>query len=109
MSNSVWTKQGATLSDKSARKEFGLTQEEIIEAIRSNKLQYRSNHIHGNPYFRLLRREVELLVSDKYGRDYLKQKYLKNELSQVNRDIKRLKSELASLEKRKVELMEVLD
>jgi hypothetical protein len=27
----AWIKKGATLSDKSARKEFGLTQEEIIE------------------------------------------------------------------------------
>ena len=35
MSDSVWTKKGATLSDKSARTEFGLTQEEIIKAMRS--------------------------------------------------------------------------
>jgi len=28
---STWVKKGANLSDKSARKEFGLTQEEIIE------------------------------------------------------------------------------
>ncbi len=108
MSHAVWTQKGATLSDTSARKEFGLTQEEIIEAIKSNKLQYRSNHMHGNPYFRLLRREVEALVSEKYGRDYLKQKHLKNELSQVNTKIRRLKSELSSLEKRKIELRERL-
>jgi hypothetical protein len=38
MSYSVWAKKGATLSDKSARTEFGLTQEEIIEAIRGGKL-----------------------------------------------------------------------
>ena len=38
--NSVWTKKGGTLSDKSARKEFGITQEEIIDAIRGGKLQY---------------------------------------------------------------------
>lgn len=30
----AWIKKGTTLSDKSARKEFGLTQEEIIEGIR---------------------------------------------------------------------------
>ncbi|NOR78810.1 MAG: hypothetical protein GQ523_10460 [Methanophagales archaeon] len=29
---SVWVKKGATLSDKSARNEFGLTQEEITVA-----------------------------------------------------------------------------
>ena len=44
MSASVWTQKGATLSDKSARKEFGLSQEEIIKAIKSKKLQYRENY-----------------------------------------------------------------
>jgi hypothetical protein len=38
-------KKGATLSDKSARKEFGLTQEEIIGAIKDGKLQYRINSV----------------------------------------------------------------
>ncbi len=108
MSHAVWTQKGATLSDTSARKEFGLTQEEIIEAIKSNKLQYRNNYMHGNPYFRLIRHEVESLVDEKYGKDYLANKHLKNELAQVNKELKRLKSTLASLEKRKIELMEEL-
>ena len=43
--NSIWSEKGATLSDKSARKEFGLTQEEIVEAIRGGKLQYRENNM----------------------------------------------------------------
>lgn len=38
-------KKGAALSDKPARKEFGLTQEEIVEAIRGGKLQYRENNM----------------------------------------------------------------
>lgn len=44
----IWLKKGATLSDKSAREEFGLTQNEIIEAIKNRKIQYRENNIHGN-------------------------------------------------------------
>ena len=36
-----WVRKGATLSDKTARAEFGLTQDEIIAAIRAGKLQYR--------------------------------------------------------------------
>jgi hypothetical protein len=36
-----WVRKGATLSDKSARAECGLTQDEIIAAIRAGKLQYR--------------------------------------------------------------------
>jgi hypothetical protein len=35
--NFAWFKKGATLSDKSAKKEFGLTQDEIIEGIEDGK------------------------------------------------------------------------
>ncbi len=52
-----WSRKGATLSDKTARKEFGLTQEEIVAAIDAGQLQYRVGNIHGNPWLRLLRRE----------------------------------------------------
>ena len=62
MTDSVWLKKGGTLSDKSARKEFGLSQEEIIKAIEGGKLQFRKNYMHGNPYLRLVRNEVEALV-----------------------------------------------
>ena len=109
MSDSEWTKKGGTLSDKSARKEFGITQEEIIDAIRSGKFQYRQNYMHGNPYFRLIRSEVEALVNAKYGNNYLKNKKLKNELTQVNKELKRLKAEFAYLEQRKVELLKDID
>ena len=78
MSDSVWTKKGATLSDKSARKEFGLTQEEIIEAIKGGKLQYRNNYTGSGS----------------------------TELTQVDKELKRLKAELGSFEKRKVELLD---
>jgi hypothetical protein len=67
--DSNWSRKGATFSDKSARQEFGLTQQEIVVAIRAGELQYRENHIHGNPYLRLLRQEVEALVRDKSGQD----------------------------------------
>ncbi len=106
MSDSVWTEKGGTLSDKSARKEFELTQDEIIEAINDGKLQYRHNHIHGNPYLRLVRSEVEKLVCEKYGTDYLDKKKDKNELKLINRELKRLKAEVKSLELRKTELIE---
>src|SRR5450759_3168803 len=66
-----WRRKGATLSDKTARTEFGLTQDEIIEAIRDGKLQYRQGSVHGNPWLRLLRTEVEALVKTTRGDDYL--------------------------------------
>ncbi len=101
--------KGATLSDKSARKEFGLSQEKIIEAIKDGKLQYRHNNVFGNPYLRLLRSEVEKLVNEKYGSNYLKKKKFKKELAQVNKELKMLKIQIVSLERRKAELIGSLD
>ena len=69
-----WVRKGATLSDKTARAEFGLTQDEIIAAIRAGKLQYRPGEIYGNPWLRLLRREVEELVSAGHGERYLRER-----------------------------------
>jgi len=106
---SAWIKKGATLSDKSARKEFGLTQEEIIEAINDGKLQYRTNIIFGNPYFKLVRSEVEAFVDEKYGCNYLKNKKNKKELAEVNKELQRLKAQVVSLEQRKAELLASLD
>jgi len=103
--DSDWQRKGATLSDKTARKEFGLTEDEIVRAIRAGKLQYRHNSIHGNPFLRLLRREVETLVKKKHGEHYLREQEAKTELARINRDLKRLKTQIASLEERKSKLM----
>ena len=106
--NSAWGEKGGTLSDKSARKEFEITQEEIIGAIRDGKLQYRVNTMYGNQYLRLIRSEVEAFVDEKYGSDYLTKKKIKNELAQTNKELRKLKAQAASLEKRKAELMDIL-
>jgi hypothetical protein len=39
--NDEWQRDGATLSDKTARQEFGLTQDEIYDAIDAGTRQYR--------------------------------------------------------------------
>ncbi len=103
--DSEWQRKGATLSDKTACKEFGLTQDEIVEAIRSGKLQYRRNSIHGNPFLRLVRREVEALVKTQHGSHYLKDRQVKTELARINRELKKLKTEVAVLEERKSKLL----
>lgn len=69
---SVWVTKGATLSHKSAEKEFGLIFDEIVAGIRAGKLQYRGNSIYGAPLLRCS--EVEALVNEKYGKNYLNQK-----------------------------------
>jgi len=103
--DSDWQRKGATLSDKTARKDFGLTQNEIVQAIRAGKLHYRLNSIYGNPFLRLLRREVEALVNKKHGEDYLREQQAKTELVRINRELKRLRTQVASLEERKSKLM----
>ena len=105
----IWTQKGATFSDKSARQEFGLTQQEIIAAIRAGKLQFREGNMHGNPWFRLLRHEVEALVKQRSGKDYLNTKKLQKELADINGETRKLKARLAALERRRAELTRELD
>ena len=104
-SSSVWQRKGATLSDKTARKEFGLTQEDIVHAIRAGTLQYRETSIYGNPFLRLLRHEVEALVRKKRGKGYLEGQRTKTELAGIDREVRRLRARITALEKRKSELL----
>jgi len=103
-----WTRKGATLSDKTARAEFGLTQDEIIAAIRAGKLQYRRAEIEGNPWLRLLRREVEELVSARHGEGYLREQQARTELKRVNRELKQLRTQVTALENRRAALLSEL-
>ena len=103
--DSDWQRKGATLSDKTARNEFGLTQDEIVHAIRAGKLHYRHNSVFGNHFLRLLRREVEALVKKKHGDKYLKDQQAKTELARISRELKRLKTQIAALEERKAKLI----
>jgi hypothetical protein len=57
--DSEWRRKGATLSDKTVQEEFGLTGEEIVRAVRSGKLHCQQQSMHGNPWLRLLRREMD--------------------------------------------------
>ncbi len=106
--DSMWRRKGATLSDKSARQEFGLTQQEIIAALRAGKLQFRVNYMHGNPWYRLLRHEVEALVRDKSGQNHLHKKKLEKELADLNKETRTLTTRLKAIERRRVELMKEL-
>jgi len=99
-----WRRKGATLSDKTAREEFGLTQDEIYAAIHAGKLQYRQAAMHGNPWLRLLRREVEVFAREAHGDRDVNQQQARAELRRVNREIRRLRAELSTLEERRAKL-----
>ena len=88
-------------SDKAARQEFGLT---IYDAIDAGTLQYRQAYMHGNPWLRLLRREVEALARARHGDRYVSEQQARAELTRVNREIRRLRTELAGLEDRRAKL-----
>jgi septal ring factor EnvC (AmiA/AmiB activator) len=107
--DAMWSRKGATMSDKSARQEFGLTQQEIITAIRAGKLQFRECSMHGNPWFRLLRHEVEALVRDKSGVDSLHTKKLQKELADLTKEARKLTTRLKAIERRRAELMKELE
>jgi len=100
-----WGRKGATLSDKTARREFGLTQDEILAAIDAGLLQYRVSSIHGSPWLRLLRRELEDLIAGTYNDREHRQRQAKAELARVSRELKQVRAQLAALEHRRAELL----
>ena len=102
----LWGQKNATLSDKSAEKEYGISRKEILEAINAGEIQFREGSTHGNPWFRLLRVEVERFVERKHGIGYLKEKKSKKELSEINKELKQLNARIAELEARKHDLIE---
>jgi hypothetical protein len=44
-------------------------EDDIVQAVRARKLQFRHAAMHGNSFLRLLRREVDALVKKKHGDD----------------------------------------
>lgn len=107
--DAIWAQKGATLSDKSARTEYGLTQEELIAAMRSQKLQFRVASMHGNPWYRLLRHEVEALVAEQSGPGHLHQQKLRQELADINKEAKRIMARLKVIDRRRAELKSELE
>ena len=64
--------------------------------------------MYGNPWLRLLRREVEAPVKKKHGDNYLKEPQARSELARINHELKRLKTLVTALEERKAKLVAVL-
>ena len=96
-----WTTKDGSLSDKTASKEFGLSQNDIINAIREGKLQFREGSTFGYPFLRLLRSEVEKLAEDKFGKNSLVALKAKIELKKINKELKELKLRVEQLEQQK--------
>lgn len=99
-----WNRKGATLSDVTAQKEFGVSRDFIVKGIRAGKLEYREGSVWGNPYIRVLRRQLELYIVDTYGADRLSRRKNQAELRGIKKEMTTLKKRLSDLQARKTEL-----
>jgi len=80
-----WNRKGATLSDVTAQKEYGVTQEFIVKGIKTGELEYREGAIWGNPYLRILRSQLEKYIKKNLGRDHLTKNKKQDELRKIKK------------------------
>ena len=106
MTSALWTQSGGSLSHKNACKEYGLTEQDLFTAMRAGTLQFRESSAHGNPYFKLLRVEVEALVLELYGAAAMEEQAFKHQLRQIDKEINSHKRKLTALNKQRIELVE---
>ncbi len=99
-----WNTKGATLSDVTAIKEYGVDRDFIMQGIRAGKLEYREGSMHGNPYFKILRSQLETCITEEHGDEYLKTVKTQTELQRVKREINQHKRKLKQLEAQKLKL-----
>ncbi|MFO7639778.1 MAG: hypothetical protein R6X17_00465 [Candidatus Competibacteraceae bacterium] len=99
-----WNRKGATLSDATAQKEYGVDCEFIVRGIRAGQLEYREGAVWGNPYLRLLRSQLERYIAEERGADYLARGKNQTELRKIKQEIADLKHRLGELEARKAAL-----
>ena len=104
-----WNRKGATLSDVTAQKEYGVSRDFIVQGIRAGKLEYREGSIWGNPYLRVLRSQLERYIAKQLGSSHLASTKTQTELRKVNKEITDLKKQLIALQVRKAELSKPLD
>jgi hypothetical protein len=99
-----WNRKGATLSDVTAKKEYGVDREFIVKGIRAGKLEYREGVMWGNPYLRILRSQLEKYIAEELGQDGLLMEKHKTELRKIKTEITKVKKRLKELEARKMEI-----
>lgn len=103
-----WNRKGATLSHVTAHTEYGVSLDFIVKGIEEGRLEYRDGSIWGNPYLRVLRRQLENYIAAELGENYLLRKKHQTELRAVKKQISSLKKSLRQLEERRLELEAVL-
>lgn len=103
-----WNRKGATLSDVTAAAEYNVSRDFIVKGIQRAKLEYREGAVWGNPYFRILRSQLEKYIIEEFGKAYLLKVKNQAELRRIKKEISDLKKKLKALEDRKADLLESL-
>jgi hypothetical protein len=99
-----WSRKGATLSDVTAEKEYGVSRDFIVKGIQAGKLEFREGAIWGNPYLRVLRSQLESYIATELGTARLTGGKNQTELRKVKREIAALKKRLQELQLRRAQL-----
>ena len=99
-----WNRKGATLSDVTAQKEYGVSRDFIVKGIRAGKLEYRNGSIWGNPYLKVLRSQLEQYIAEQRGPNQLVAIKSQTELRRIKKEIAALKRKLIALEIRKADI-----
>ena len=103
-----WNRKGATLSDVTAQKEYGVSRKFIVEGIEAGKLEYREGSVWGNPYLRVLRNQLEQYIEERTGSGHLAKTKNEAELRKVKSEMMKLKKKLTALQARKTELEQAI-
>ena len=99
-----WVQKGATLSDATAVKEYGVSRDFIVAGIRAGKLEFREGEVWGNPFLRILKSQLEKYIAEQLGPQHLEAKKSQAELSKIKTEMGSLKRKLTALAKRKAEI-----
>jgi hypothetical protein len=99
-----WNRKGASLSDATAKKEYGVDRDFIVKGIRAGKLEYQEGTIWGNPYLKILRSQLEPYITEELGADRLSSGKKQTELRKIKREMTNLKKRLKELETQRTKL-----
>src|SRR4030042_4917908 len=99
-----WNRKGATLSEVTAKAEYGVSRDFIVKGIETDRLEYRDGAIWGNPYLRILRSQLEKYITEELGEDYLVRVKAQTGLRRIKKEISELKKKLNVLQNRKTDL-----
>ena len=103
-----WSFKGASLSDVTAQKEYGVSQDFIDSGIRAGQLEYRDSSIWGNPIIRILRSQLEKYIDSQLG-SYLENQKLQTELRKITSEIASTKKRMTFLQSQKSKFEELIN